>query len=400
MDLDKRWIVTADDASGTGPWQDFLIPVDDIWLSITDRCNLDCSYCCMTKGDHVLSLAECKKAVDLLFRKGSNPKHITFSGGEPMLCFDLIRQVVGYAKEAAKKTATQIRFTVLSNGTIMDAQAQDFLKKSKVNLFFTISGREDSHDRFRINKSGDGSHSQIVHNVRRCLESGVHLCANLIVHPEFSGSLWEDFRYLCTQGLRRFALCAVNGVPWNEESLRALKENYLKILEFIFDSINERDFIYLESINRIIYQDILASSPSYDCSGGNTCPLQFRITVFPNGRLGMNLFSINDMNIPDYYIGSVSKGLHDRFNGCSFDPKSRKCQECMSYLRDRDKTHECNLSGKELETRYMNLSKLATRLLCDSGINTRFAGNIVRRSKEEHDFADYIGSGEGLFYSA
>lgn len=150
-------------------------------LGLTERCNLDCSYCCYsgrfegqrTHGNRVMSLETAKKAIRQLLdqqpaRKGRSP--ITFYGGEPLLEFDLLRQCVEFAEQDAAERGKQVRFSITTNGTLMNDEVVDFLVEHDFLVLVSLDGCREAHDRYRVFPNGKGSFDLVLRNLYRFAE--------------------------------------------------------------------------------------------------------------------------------------------------------------------------------------------------------------------------------------
>ncbi len=124
----------------------------------TLRCNLECIYCHASKrgaNDKGYDMNEktAKKTVDFIFQTPSNSITIEFQGGEPLLKFDIIRYIMKYAKEKNKITRKDLRFSLVSNFTLMTEDKLDYLIKENINLCTSLDGPEFLHNKSRPNNS-------------------------------------------------------------------------------------------------------------------------------------------------------------------------------------------------------------------------------------------------------
>lgn len=147
-------------------------------LGLTERCNLDCVYCCYSgkfeghrsHGNRIMSLDIAKKAIRQLLdqepaRQGRYP--ITFYGGEPLLEFDLLRECVRFAKEDAARRGKRVRFSITTNGTLLDDKVADFLVEHDFLILVSLDGCRETHDRYRVFPNGKGSFDLVERNLLR-----------------------------------------------------------------------------------------------------------------------------------------------------------------------------------------------------------------------------------------
>lgn len=160
-------------------------PIDDfrndffsyLTIIMCNDCNLACSYCYEGQGNfkhsgrHVI-LKQAYKAIDVLLE--SVDKHhyqymgITFFGGEPLLRFDDIKDIVSYCDEH-KNRNTVIHYCIVTNGTLLTEEKREFFKKHNFHITLSIDGDKETHDKERKFKNGKGSYDIIAENVRNYL---------------------------------------------------------------------------------------------------------------------------------------------------------------------------------------------------------------------------------------
>lgn len=144
-------------------------PIKSMCLNVAHDCNLCCEYCFASKGDfggnrELMSLDVGKMAIDFLIEK-SGSRHnleVDFFGGEPLMNFDVVKQIVEYARSIEKDYNKNFRFTITTNGLLLDDEKIDFINKEMSNVVLSIDGRPEVNDRLRKTVNGKGSYSIIV----------------------------------------------------------------------------------------------------------------------------------------------------------------------------------------------------------------------------------------------
>ena len=151
-------------------------------LGITERCNLNCAYCCFSgkfvgqrmHGNRTMSFEIAKKAItDFLDQKSTNTNDLyllSFYGGEPLLEFDLLKNCVEFAKNRARESGKQVGFSVTTNGTLLDDAAVDFLVENEFLILISLDGPQESHDRYRVFPNGKGSFEAVAANLKRFVQ--------------------------------------------------------------------------------------------------------------------------------------------------------------------------------------------------------------------------------------
>jgi uncharacterized protein len=143
--------------------------IKSMCLNISHRCNLRCKYCFAkegTYGGQAMDMSEkiAHKAIDFLIAHSGSRRNLEadFFGGEPLLNFDVVKSTVNYAKEQAQKANKTFRFTITTNGVILNPDQLDFINQNMSNVVISIDGREDVHNYHRPNEGGQGSYSRAL----------------------------------------------------------------------------------------------------------------------------------------------------------------------------------------------------------------------------------------------
>ncbi|HHY24675.1 MAG TPA: thioether cross-link-forming SCIFF peptide maturase, partial [Clostridiaceae bacterium] len=138
-------------------------------LHVSHDCNLSCEYCFASKGDYksgrsLMSKDVALKAVDYLVANSGHRHNIEidFFGGEPLMNFDVVKEVVAYGKELENKTGKKFHFTITTNGILLDKEKINFINKYMDNVVISIDGRKEVHDSIRCDRGGRGSYDRIV----------------------------------------------------------------------------------------------------------------------------------------------------------------------------------------------------------------------------------------------
>jgi uncharacterized protein len=154
----------------------------NITLNISQTCNLACKYCYADSGTFgeapkVMSWEVAKKAVDFLFArtKGCKEIGIIFFGGEPLLNFKMIKDVVEYSRDLAAKEGKRIGFSLTTNGTVLTDEIIEFLCRHHFGLKVSLDGPKKLHDQMRPFKNGQGSYDITAANLKKLLARRGHL---------------------------------------------------------------------------------------------------------------------------------------------------------------------------------------------------------------------------------
>lgn len=138
-------------------------------LHVAHTCNLNCSYCFAAQGKYhgeraLMSFETGKRALDFLVENSGNRKNleVDFFGGEPLMNFDVVKRLVAYARSIEKEKNKNFRFTLTTNGVLLDDEVTEFANRECHNVVLSLDGRKEVHDRLRKTVNGQGSYDVIV----------------------------------------------------------------------------------------------------------------------------------------------------------------------------------------------------------------------------------------------
>ncbi len=147
-------------------------------LHIAHTCNLNCSYCFASQGKYqgeraLMSYEVGRQALDFLVANSGKRRNleVDFFGGEPLMNFDVVKQLVAYARSIEKQYNKNFRFTLTTNGVLIDDDVIDFANREMSNVVLSLDGRKEIHDRFRVDYAGNGSWEKIVPKFQKLVEA-------------------------------------------------------------------------------------------------------------------------------------------------------------------------------------------------------------------------------------
>ena len=222
--------------------------VKALCLHIAHTCNLNCSYCFASQGKYhgeraVMSFEVGKRALDFLV-ENSGSRHnleVDFFGGEPLLNFQVVKDLVAYARSIEKKHNKNFRFTLTTNGMLIDDDVIDFANKECANVVLSLDGRKEIHDRFRVDYQGRGSFDTIVPKFQKLVEKrggknyymrGTFTHAN----PDFL----EDIKVMLDLGFSELSMEPVVCAPGDPAELtpsdmEIVKDQYEKLASLMLE---------------------------------------------------------------------------------------------------------------------------------------------------------------------
>lgn len=143
--------------------------VKALCLHIAHDCNLACRYCFAGQGEYngesaLMSADTGKKAIDFLIKSSGNRRNleVDFFGGEPLMNFEVVKEIVAYGRSLEEKYNKKFRFTLTTNGVLLNDDVLEFANKEMSNLVLSIDGRKELHDYMRPSRNGKGSYDIIL----------------------------------------------------------------------------------------------------------------------------------------------------------------------------------------------------------------------------------------------
>ena len=201
--------------------------VKALCLHIAHTCNLNCSYCFASQGKYhgeraVMSFEVGKRALDFLIENSGTRRNleVDFFGGEPLMNFEVVKKLVEYARSVEGQYGKNFRFTLTTNGILIDDDVIDFCNREMSNVVISLDGRREIHDRYRVDYAGNGSWDRIVPKFQKLVEArggknyyvrGTFTHAN----PDFL----NDIKQMLDLGFTELSMEPVVSVPGDPEEL-------------------------------------------------------------------------------------------------------------------------------------------------------------------------------------
>ena len=230
--------------------------VKALCLHIAHDCNLACQYCFAEEGEYhgkreLMSYEVGKKALDFLVANSGNRRNleVDFFGGEPLMNFQVVKDLVAYGRSLEKEHDKNFRFTLTTNGVLLDDDIMEFANKEMGNVVLSIDGRKEVHDRMRPFRKGAGSYDLIVPKFQKFAESrhqDKYYVRGTFTHNNLDFS--KDVLHLADLGFKQISVEPVvaqntDSYAIREEDLPQLMEEYEKLaLEMVRRHGTEEDF--------------------------------------------------------------------------------------------------------------------------------------------------------------
>ena len=208
-------------------------------LHIAHDCNMCCKYCFAGEGEYsgdrsLMSFEVGKRALDFLIEQSGSRKNleVDFFGGEPLLNFDVVKQLVAYARSIEKEKGKNFRFTLTTNGVLLNDEVMEWANKECYNVVLSLDGRKETNDRMRRTKNGKGTYDLILPKFKKMAEErnqqGYYIRGT---YTHYNTDFANDILHLADQGFEQLAMEPVVTDPkmdyaLQESDIPKLKDQY------------------------------------------------------------------------------------------------------------------------------------------------------------------------------
>lgn len=285
-------------------------------LHLTEGCNLACRYCYVKQHPGSMSLETAKAAVRLAAAssiaadKNSSSRTgglascgIIFFGGEPLLCRDLIEEIVCFCRALEKEEPVCFHFKMTTNGTLLTEDFLEFSKKERIMIALSHDGTKRAHDLLRCSHNGQGTYEALETRISLLLKAHPYAPVMITVNPETVWDYADGVRELWQKGFRYF-ICSLNyaGI-WKDFQLRELKKQYQRLADFYYELTKAEQKFYLSP-----FEVKITSHIKGDAFCSERCELgKKQVSVAPDGTIFPCTQFVGQ---EDYSIGNVFTGIN------------------------------------------------------------------------------------------
>lgn len=353
-------------------------PVKAMCLHIAHDCNLRCKYCFASTGDFgegrkLMPYETGKAAIDFLLNNSGDRVNLEldFFGGEPLMNFDVVKQIVAYARSKEKEYNKNFRFTITTNGMLLTDDKIDFINKEMSNVVLSIDGRKEVNDRLRVRVDGSGCYDKILEGYKNLVSKrgdkdyyvrGTYTKYNL----DFS----NDVIHLYDLGFDQVSVepvMADENMPYaiTDEDVDTISQEYELLAEKLENIRKDGGFCNFFHFMLDLDQGPCAIKRLRGCGSGNEY-----VAITPDG----DIYPCHQfVGIPEFKMGNLEEGTFDngikeRFAKTHVYAKE-DCKKCWAkfycsggcnannfiYEGDILKAHKlsCKLQKKRLECAIM-----------------------------------------------
>ena len=315
--------------------------VKALCLHIAHTCNLNCEYCFASQGKYhgqraLMSFEVGKQAIDFLI-KNSGTRHnleVDFFGGEPLVNFEVVKQIVAYAREQEKIYNKNFRFTLTTNGMLLDDDVIEFANKEMDNVVLSLDGRKEVHDNLRKTVDGRGSYDIILPKFKKFVEkrgNKSYYMRGTFTHNNVEFT--KDIFHMADLGFKELSMepvvCAPNE-PYalTEEDLPVLYEQYEILAKEMLKREKEgRPFTFYHYMLDLAHGPCIYKRIS-GCGSGTEY-----MAVTPWGDLYPCHQFVGDEKylLGNIYDGVTNTALRDEFKMCNAYARPN-CKDCWAKL--------------------------------------------------------------------
>lgn len=312
-----------------------------ICLHVAHDCNLACKYCFAGKGEYdgpkgLMSFETGKRALDFLVEKSGTRKNleVDFFGGEPLLNWEVCKKLVEYGRSIEKEHGKNFRFTLTTNGVLVNDEVIDFCNREMGNVVLSLDGRKETHDRLRTTCNGKGSYDLIVDKFKKFANARNQADYYMRgTYTHYNTDFSKDIIHMADLGFKELSIEPVVSDPTEPY---ALKENDLPILKEQYEILADEMLRRYRNGNGFTFYHYMIDLNSGPCivkriSGCGVGTEYMAVT--PSGELYPCHQFVGDEKflLGDIWKGVINTAILDEFKGCNVYSHP-ECKDCFAKL--------------------------------------------------------------------
>ena len=365
----------SDDIYGDYANTAVMSPIKAMCLHIAHDCNLRCKYCFASTGDFgtgrkLMPFETGKAAIDFLLEKsvGRENLEVDFFGGEPLMNFQVVKDIVEYARSKEEEFGKHFKFTITTNGMLLNDENIDYINKEMYNVVLSIDGRKEVNDRMRTRVDGSGSYDKILPNFQKLVQKRGNDKEYYVrgTYTKYNLDFADDVMHLYEAGFDQISVEPVMEDPkveyaLTEEDLDTIYQEYDRLTDKIMEIKKKGEFINFFHFMIDLDQGPCVVKRLRGCGSGNEY-----VSITPDG----DIYPCHQfVGHEEYKMGNLEEGtfneeIKKEFAGCHVYSKPA-CQDCWAkfycsggcnannyiYNGDIHKAYElsCKIQRKRLE---------------------------------------------------
>ena len=311
-------------------------PIKALCLNVAHDCNLRCKYCFASTGDFgtgrkIMPFETAKRAIDFVIERSGKRRNIEvdFFGGEPLMAWDTVVKTVEYARSIEKEHNKNFRFTITTNGMLLNQEKMDYINREMKNCVLSLDGRKEVNDDHRPTAGGKGSYDRIVPKYQQLVaergDKEYYVRGTYTKkHPDFAA----DVMHLATElGFRNVSVEPATGKVGDpfaitEEELDAVKAEYDKLAKELVDKPEINFFHFFVDLQ----QGPCVIKRMRGCGAGSEY-----VAITPEGDIYPchQFVGNDDFKMGNVHDGSFDTQISDTFAGLNIYTKPA-CQTCWA----------------------------------------------------------------------
>lgn len=317
-----------------------------ICLHVAHDCNLRCRYCFAGTGDFggdrtLMNLETGKKAIDFVLEKSAHRKHceVDFFGGEPLVNWQVVKDLVLYGRQEAAKRGKSIKFTLTTNAVLLDEEVREFLLKNDISVVLSLDGRKEVNNRMRPNANGQGSYDKVVKNIQSFVAKvdkpspyavgTYYYVRGTYTHhnPDFD----RDVIHMADLGMKQISVEPVVAAPEDDyaflpEDIPELMQSYERLAEEYIKRLNTAEEFNFFHFNLELGKGPCLPKRLSGCGAGHEY-----LAVAPDGSLYPchQFVGKEEFRIGDIFDGSLDLTLAKKFRSAHVYNKPA-CRQCWA----------------------------------------------------------------------
>ena len=310
-------------------------------LLVAHTCNLNCEYCFASQGKYhgeraLMSFEVGKQALDFLIAHSGTRTNleVDFFGGEPLMNWEVVKQLVKYGREQEKTSGKKFRFTLTTNGVLIDDDVIEFCNQEMHNVVLSLDGRKEVHDRLRKDYAGQGSYDRIVPKFQKFAAARKDL--NYYIRGTFTHQnvdFTNDIFHMADLGFTELSMEPVVCAPTEpyaltEEDMPKLMEQYeILAKEMLRREKEGRGFTFYHYMLNLEHGPCIYKRLSGCGSGTEYMAVTPWGELFPCHQfVGDSAYSMGDV-----WKGVTNTELQDQFRQCNIYSRP-ECENCWAKL--------------------------------------------------------------------
>lgn len=315
-------------------------PIKALCLHVSHDCNLRCEYCFAQTGDFgtVRSLMHpdvARKAIDFVIESSGARRNIEidFFGGEPLMAWDTVKETVEYANEQGKLHGKNFRFTITTNGVLLNQENMDYINENMSNVVLSLDGRKSVNDRMRKTVNGGGSYDVILPKYKKLIEAreGVKDYYVRGTYTSLNTDFTEDVLDIYRQGFEQISVEPVTapsgcGYELKESDLPGIQAEYWNLAEKILELEDNGSFLNFFHFNVDLEQGPCVIKRLRGCGAG--CEY---VAITPEG----DVYPCHQfVGMPQFCMGNITDDTFDKSIAAPFAGVSvytrESCRNCWA----------------------------------------------------------------------